>query len=159
MQKRACVGCFGVILTNWSGAGVQRSLLSWVPPGHANNGLIHSLAPLGHSRCRSHSFQPTSSFSLEQSPPLYRLHVMTRDSPRLVEEQDGEAEIFSALWAAAPSFPQLPPDATPELRALTVDVEDPKKVYSIYRASRRHGFQVLVERFCIHISLLSLSIY
>jgi hypothetical protein len=72
---------------------------------------------------------------------------MTRDSPRLVDEQDGEAEIFSALWAAAPSFPQLPPDAPPELRALTVEVDDPKKVYSIYHASRRHSFQVLVERF------------
>jgi hypothetical protein len=72
---------------------------------------------------------------------------MTRDSPRLVEEQDGEAEIFPALWTAVPSFPQLPPDATPELRALVVEVEDPKKVYSIYRASRRLGFQALVERF------------
>jgi hypothetical protein len=64
-----------------------------------------------------------------------------------VEEQDGDAEIFSALWAAALSFPQLPPDAPSELKALTVDVEDPKKVYFLHRASRRHGFQILVERF------------
>jgi hypothetical protein len=72
---------------------------------------------------------------------------MTRDSQRLVEEQDGDGDLFSALWTAAPSFPQLPPDAPQGLKALTVDVEDPKKIYSIYRASRRHGFQILVERF------------
>jgi len=72
---------------------------------------------------------------------------MTRDSSRLVDEQDGEAEIFSALWTAAPSFPQLPPDATPELKALTIEVEDPKKVYSLHHGYRRHGFQVLVDRF------------
>jgi hypothetical protein len=130
---------------------VRRSLLSWAsPPRLAGEPWPNSqpCASGPSTRCRSKLRSTTfTSFSLEQSLPLYRLHVMTRDSPRLVDEQDGEAEIFSALWAAAPSFPQLPPDATAELRALTVDVEDPKKVYAIYHGSRRHGFQVLVERF------------
>jgi hypothetical protein len=146
------VGCFGVILVNWSGAGVAAVIAKLgKPPAWAREQRPDSqpCASRSFTRCRSQllSTTSTSSFSLEQSPPLYRLHVMTRDSPRLVDEQDGEAEIFSALWAAAPSFPQLPPDATAELRALTVDVEDPKKVYAIYHGSRRHGFQVLVERF------------
>jgi hypothetical protein len=78
---------------------------------------------------------------------------MTRDTLRAVDDHDqdwdADGEVFSALWAAAPSFPQLPLDAPPELKRLTVDVRDPKRVYAIYRASRRHGFQLLVERFVI----------
>lgn len=75
---------------------------------------------------------------------------MTRDTLRVVDDHDGDADLFSALWAAAPSFPQLPPDAPPELRSLTFEVRDPKSVYAIYRASRRHNFQLLVERYILN---------
>jgi hypothetical protein len=71
---------------------------------------------------------------------------MTRDNHRIVDDHDGKADVFSALWTAASSLPQLPSDASEELRNLTIDVGDPKKVYCIYQASRRHGFQVLVEK-------------
>jgi hypothetical protein len=41
---------WGYKLTNWSGACVRRSLLSWASPLVllANHGLIRSLAPLGY---------------------------------------------------------------------------------------------------------------
>lgn len=74
---------------------------------------------------------------------------MTRDTFRVVDDHDGDAEVFSALWAAAPSFPQLPSDAPPELISLTYELRDPKRVYAIYRASRRHNFQLLVERYVL----------
>ncbi|KAI1341203.1 hypothetical protein F5Y15DRAFT_414322 [Xylariaceae sp. FL0016] len=55
-------------------------------------------------------------------------------------------DILAALWEHAP-FPRLPLDAPLEIRELLVDVENPKKVYSIYRASRRHDLQLLIEKF------------
>jgi hypothetical protein len=60
--------------------------------------------------------------------------------------------MYAALWAAAP-FPRLPEDAPNELKKLAIDIDDPKRVYAIYRASRRHHFQILVERFVRHLHL------
>ncbi|ESZ95085.1 hypothetical protein SBOR_4540 [Sclerotinia borealis F-4128] len=73
---------------------------------------------------------------------------MTRDTPRLQEDQsfNGEDDILKALWAAAP-FPYLPQDAPDELKKLTIDVEDPKQIYVIHNTSRRHHFQLMVERY------------
>lgn len=59
-------------------------------------------------------------------------------------DSGGGADVFAASWAAAPS---LPPDAPQEIRKLVVNVEDPQRVYSLRRASRRHNFQLLVERY------------
>lgn len=73
---------------------------------------------------------------------------MTRDTQPAVDGFNFDAQVFSALWAAqASSFPHLPPDAPSELQKATVDVKDPERVYSIYRASRRYHFQLLVERY------------
>ena len=70
---------------------------------------------------------------------------MTRDTP--ADGINVDAQVLSALWAAqAPAFPHLPPDAPRELLTDTVDVRDPERVYTIYRASRRYHFQLLVER-------------
>ncbi|KAI9645168.1 hypothetical protein NHQ30_005902 [Ciborinia camelliae] len=73
---------------------------------------------------------------------------MTRDTPRVQEDRslNGEDDILKALWAAAP-FPYLPQDAPEELKKLTIDVEDPKQIYVIHNASRRHYFQLMVERY------------
>ncbi|KAM0192159.1 hypothetical protein ACHAPC_002001 [Botrytis cinerea] len=73
---------------------------------------------------------------------------MTRDTSRVREERsfDGEDDILSALWAAAP-FPYLPHDAPDELKKLTIEVEDPKQIYVIHNASRRHLFNVMVEKY------------
>lgn len=57
-----------------------------------------------------------------------------------------EAEIVAALWEEVP-FPRLPSDAPPELRALVIDIENPRRIYSIHRATRRHNLQLLVEAF------------
>ncbi|KAI0169324.1 hypothetical protein GGR52DRAFT_516681 [Hypoxylon sp. FL1284] len=57
-----------------------------------------------------------------------------------------EADILAALWEQVP-FPRLPTDAPSEIKDLVVDVENPKRVYAIHHASRRHNLQLLVEKF------------
>ncbi|KAI1132891.1 hypothetical protein F5Y10DRAFT_171557 [Nemania abortiva] len=57
-----------------------------------------------------------------------------------------EDDVLAALWENAP-FPTLPVDAPPEIRELVVDIENPKRVYTIHRASRRHNLQLLIDRF------------
>jgi hypothetical protein len=54
--------------------------------------------------------------------------------------------MLSALHATV-SVLELPIDAPSTIRDLTIDVTDPLKIYTIYRASRRYGFQSLVERY------------
>lgn len=64
----------------------------------------------------------------------------------------GEDNLLSALWAQqAHSFPRLPADAPAAIANDTIDVKDPERVYRIYRASRRHQFQLLVEAFILQI--------
>lgn len=72
---------------------------------------------------------------------------MTRDIQGLRDGHDPatEDEVYAALWATAP-FPRLPEDAPDELKNFIVDVDDPKRIYSIHKAARRHQFQLLVER-------------
>ncbi len=72
---------------------------------------------------------------------------MTRDTQGLLDRdpsKDADAAL-RGLWFAA-SFPRLPNDAPPELKKFTIDIDDPKRVYAIHHASRRHHFQILVER-------------
>jgi len=61
-----------------------------------------------------------------------------------------EMEAVAALWEEVP-FPRLPPDAPRELRELLVDIKNPRKVYTIHRASRRHHLHVLIERFILQL--------
>jgi hypothetical protein len=56
-----------------------------------------------------------------------------------------EDEIYAALWATAP-FPRLPDNAPDELNDFIVDINDPKRLYTIHRAARRYQFQILVDR-------------
>ena len=73
---------------------------------------------------------------------------MTRDTHRRPSDaQDPiETEIFPGLWEHA-AFPRLPRDAPSVLEDLVEDVENPKRVYTIHRASRRHNFQILVQKY------------
>jgi hypothetical protein len=90
-----------------------------------------------------------SQFLVGKSHAINRLlNVMTRDTQGLHDGRDltSDGEIHAALWAAAAPFPNLPNDAPTELRKLAIDIDDPKRVYAIHRASRRHHFQILVER-------------
>ena len=64
----------------------------------------------------------------------------------------GEDSLLSALWAhQAHSFPRLPAGAPAAIAKDTIEVKDPERVYRIYRASRRHQFQLLVEAFILQI--------
>ena len=58
----------------------------------------------------------------------------------------GEADLLAGLWEEAP-FSRLPWDAPNELRHLVEDIENPKRVYAIHKASRRHNFQLLVQKY------------
>ncbi|KAI1004645.1 hypothetical protein K3495_g3569 [Podosphaera aphanis] len=72
---------------------------------------------------------------------------MTRDTTRSHDDRNqANMSAYEALWAIAP-FPYLPEDAPPELRKLTIDIEDPRRVYTIHKAARRHNFQLLLDRF------------
>lgn len=67
----------------------------------------------------------------------------------LYSESASKRDILAGLWQEAP-FARLPPDAPAELQAYTQDIDNPKRVYAVHRASRRHEFQLLVER-CVTI--------
>ncbi|KAI1014593.1 hypothetical protein LB503_003482 [Fusarium chuoi] len=59
-------------------------------------------------------------------------------------ELTADLDLLAGLWQEAP-FARLPPDAPPDLMAYVQNVENPARVYAIHQASRRHGFQLLVE--------------
>lgn len=75
---------------------------------------------------------------------------MTRDNHLPVQrgqqppDSGGDANLLASLWEEAP-FARLPLDAPAELRDHVEDVHNPRRVYAIHRASRRHNFQLLVE--------------
>ena len=86
----------------------------------------------------------------------YPAHLTARQRRGIYEAQirafveasdsvDLEDDVLAALWEQVP-FPRLPPDAPPEIRDLVINVENPKRVYATYRASRRHDLQLLVEK-------------
>lgn len=54
--------------------------------------------------------------------------------------------LVNALWREAP-FTRLPPDAPAELKHYVEEIRDPRRSYSVHRASRRHDFQELVARY------------
>ncbi|KAK7426616.1 hypothetical protein QQZ08_006946 [Neonectria magnoliae] len=74
---------------------------------------------------------------------------MTPESVRApggLSDMPSDLELLAGLWQEAP-FARLPLDAPPELDAYIQDIESPSRVYAIHRASRRHDFQLLVERY------------
>ncbi|KAF4972093.1 hypothetical protein FSARC_1233 [Fusarium sarcochroum] len=78
---------------------------------------------------------------------------MTPDVPRPRDsstESAADIDLLAGLWQEAP-FARLPSDAPPELKASIQNIENPKRVYAIHRASRRHGFQLLVERYIVQL--------
>jgi hypothetical protein len=79
---------------------------------------------------------------------------MTRDTARPVgggiRDRDTDVALLAGLWEEAP-FARLPIDAPAELRELVEDIDNPKKVYTIHRASRRHNFQLLVQKYIVQL--------
>src|SRR5690606_13544207 len=74
-------------------------------------------------------------------------HDMTREPARpcLSGHPDADLDLLALLWEEAP-FPRLPRDAPPELKELVQNIENPRHVYTVHRAARRHNFQALVEK-------------
>ncbi|KAF5658203.1 hypothetical protein FHETE_10031 [Fusarium heterosporum] len=78
---------------------------------------------------------------------------MTPDSARprdLSIEFAADIDLLAGLWQEA-SFARLPPDAPPEIKTYIQTVGNPARVYAIHQASRRHGFQLLVERYILQL--------
>jgi hypothetical protein len=79
------------------------------------------------------------------------IHVMTPDATRPVDGGHGhnvgaDIDLLVGLWEEA-RFARLPWDAPGELRDLVEDIDNPKRVYAVHRASRRHNFQSLVQKY------------
>lgn len=76
---------------------------------------------------------------------------MTRDATRPTSAGNqssrmaSELDLLAGLWDEA-RFARLPCDAPRELKEAVEDIDNPKRVYSIHKASRRHNFQLLVQR-------------
>lgn len=56
-----------------------------------------------------------------------------------------DLDLLAGLWEEA-RFARLPWDAPSELRDLVDDIDNPKRVYTVHKASRRHNFQQLVQK-------------
>lgn len=82
--------------------------------------------------------------------PLDAGHAKSHHAQHSHHHHDVDTDLLAGLWETAP-FARLPCDAPPELKDLVEDIENPKKVYAIHRASRRHGFQQLVEKFIVQL--------
>ncbi|KKA29841.1 hypothetical protein TD95_000420 [Thielaviopsis punctulata] len=59
-------------------------------------------------------------------------------------------ELLGHLWEQA-VYPRLPNDAPSELRDYLINLEDPRQLYKVHRASRRYGFIALVEKFTVQL--------
>ena len=71
---------------------------------------------------------------------------MTRTADNAHSSSDVDADLLAGLWEEAP-FARLPRDAPAELKEMLVDIENPKRVYAVHRATRRHNFQLLVQKY------------
>jgi hypothetical protein len=76
---------------------------------------------------------------------------MTRDAMRPASAGShnhkiaDDIDLLAGLWEEA-RFARLPWDAPSELKDLVEDIDNPKRVYAVHKASRRHNFQQLVQK-------------
>ncbi|AEO58791.1 hypothetical protein MYCTH_2306381 [Thermothelomyces thermophilus ATCC 42464] len=81
---------------------------------------------------------------------------MTRDAMRPASagshsrKNAEDLDLLAGLWEEA-RFARLPWDAPSELRDLVEDIDNPKRVYAIHKASRRHNFQQLVQKYIVQL--------
>lgn len=85
---------------------------------------------------------------------------MTRDTKIVCDERKiNDSSAYTTLWAVAP-FARIPEDAPTELRKLTIEVHDPRRIYTIHKASRRYHFELLLDRYAnLSISIISKTNY
>lgn len=86
-----------------------------------------------------------SPAAVQAKPPPVTLEAGASTSKPELADIDIENELLPGLWQEA-QFARLPDDAPPEIRAYVRDIENPRRVYAIHRATRRHDFQSLVDR-------------
>ncbi|KAG7286077.1 hypothetical protein NEMBOFW57_008380 [Staphylotrichum longicolle] len=81
---------------------------------------------------------------------------MTRDAMRPASagnhgnKHTDDLDLLAGLWEEA-RFARLPWDAPSELRDLVDDIDNPKRVYTVHKASRRHNFQQLVQKYIVQL--------
>ncbi|VBB80247.1 Putative ubiquitin-protein ligase E3A [Podospora comata] len=81
---------------------------------------------------------------------------MTRDTMRPAAgsshsySSTDDLDVLAGLWEEAP-FARLPCDAPSELKDLVEDIDNPKRVYAVHKASRRHNFQQIVQRYIVQL--------
>ncbi|KAH6843118.1 hypothetical protein B0I37DRAFT_212368 [Chaetomium sp. MPI-CAGE-AT-0009] len=81
---------------------------------------------------------------------------MTRDTMRPVsagsrkDKNSDDLDLLAGLWEEA-RFARLPWDAPSELKDLVEDIDNPRRVYAIHKASRRHNFQQLVQKYIVQL--------
>ncbi|KAL1836615.1 hypothetical protein VTJ49DRAFT_4876 [Mycothermus thermophilus] len=61
-----------------------------------------------------------------------------------------DVDLLAGLWEEA-RFARLPSDAPSELRDLVDYIDNPRRVYAIHKASRRHNFQQLVQKYIVQL--------
>ncbi|KAL2133456.1 hypothetical protein VTI74DRAFT_2298 [Chaetomium olivicolor] len=61
-----------------------------------------------------------------------------------------DLDLLAGLWEEA-RFARLPCDAPSELRDLVEDIDNPRRVYAIHKANRRHNFQLLVQKYIVQL--------
>ncbi|KAH7312151.1 hypothetical protein B0I35DRAFT_356108 [Stachybotrys elegans] len=61
-------------------------------------------------------------------------------------------KLLAGLWQEAP-FPRLPADAPRQLFEHVKNIEDPRHVYAVHRATRRHDFQTLVDKYMVQLRI------
>ncbi|PFH61374.1 hypothetical protein XA68_17552 [Ophiocordyceps unilateralis] len=76
----------------------------------------------------------------------------SRHDTRTKSRTDPLKDLTAGLWQEA-CFVRLPDDAPPELQHLVQDIDNPRRVYAIHKASRRHDFQLLVDRYVVQLRI------
>ncbi|RDA85492.1 hypothetical protein CP532_0016 [Ophiocordyceps camponoti-leonardi (nom. inval.)] len=84
------------------------------------------------------------------SPLMHPVGTDSRHDVPSKGRTDPLRDLTAGLWQEAP-FSRLPDDAPSELRHLVQDIDNPRRVYAIHKASRRHDFQLLVDRYVVQL--------
>lgn len=129
--------------------------------GHAQPNILTPVQPAIVSSCWTYTpinlLRQHHSSTSSQATRFGLSNVMTRDTTRPTDggpgHSLGDTDLLAGLWEEAP-FARLPLDAPSELRELLDDIDNPKRVYAVVSASRRHNFQLLVQR-CVRQSCLA----
>ncbi|KAI5459294.1 HECT-domain-containing protein [Mariannaea sp. PMI_226] len=86
----------------------------------------------------------------QRRPSVQTLKHEAIRTPSSPLDSPSDLDLLSGLWQEAP-FARLPPDAPAELDKYVQNIDNPSRVYAIHKASRRQGFQLLVEKYILQL--------